>query len=86
VHLIVTGLVQGVGFRYYTRKEAVALKLTGFVQNIPNNTVEIEAQGTEDHIDRLIEWVKNGPRNAIVDSIRQNEMNVLDDEIDFEIR
>ncbi|MFI5263828.1 MAG: acylphosphatase, partial [Candidatus Kapaibacterium sp.] len=85
-HLIVTGLVQGVGFRYYTHKEAVALKLTGFVRNIHNDSVEIEAQGTEDHIERLIEWVKKGPRNAIVDSVRQIEMKVLGDEIDFEIR
>ena len=86
VHFIVTGLVQGVGFRYYTHREAVALKLTGFVRNLPDSSVEIEAQGTEDLIQRFIEWAKKGPRNAKVDSVRQNEMKVLDDEIDFEIK
>lgn len=86
MHIIVTGQVQGVGFRYYTHKEAQALKLTGFVRNLPDGSVEIEAQGTDHHIESLVEWTKKGPQNAIVDTSHQKEIKVLEAEIDFEIR
>jgi acylphosphatase len=86
IRLIVTGVVQGVGFRYYTHKEARSLSITGFVRNLPDGSVDIEAQGTEDKIARLIEWAKHGPRNAFVESCRIDDVQVVDDDSDFEIR
>lgn len=85
VHIIVTGLVQGVGFRHYTRKEAEVLKITGFVRNLSDGSVEIEAQGTEDHIQSFINWAKKGPRNARVDSFHENDMRIVERETDFNI-
>lgn len=66
VHIIVNGLVQGVGFRYFTFKRAKELGLAGYVQNLPDGTVEIEAEGDQGLLRELIDAVKVGPRSAVV--------------------
>ena len=86
VHIIVTGLVQGVGFRYYAQKEAAGLRLTGFVRNCSDGSVEIEAQGTEEQIVRFIEWAEQGPRNAKVRSIHHEKIHLWENETGFDIR
>ena len=65
----VNGLVQGVFFRYTTRKIARSLGLTGFVKNLPNGSVYIEAEGPKDKLDELIKFAKIGPKSAQVESI-----------------
>jgi len=57
--ILVSGLVQGVSFRAYTKRKAASLRLTGFVRNKPDGTVEIKVEGTEEQIYRLIKWLKN---------------------------
>jgi acylphosphatase len=54
VHIIVKGTVQGVGFRYYTRRLASSLGLTGFVKNLASGEVEIEAEGEKQNLQDLI--------------------------------
>lgn len=66
VHIVVIGMVQGVGFRYFTFKKARELGVKGFVKNLPDGTVEIEVTGDSDKLDRLIEAVQVGPRSAVV--------------------
>jgi acylphosphatase len=85
VHIIVSGVVQGVGFRYYTKNEAESLKLTGFVRNKSDGSVEIEAQGTDKAIEQFLEWAKHGPANASVESLRQLEIEVVANEKSFNI-
>ena len=53
-HIIFYGDVQGVGFRYYSVYKASSLGLTGWVQNLPDGSVEMEVQGEESGIDQLI--------------------------------
>lgn len=53
-HIIFYGDVQGVGFRYYSVHKANSLGLTGWVQNLPDGSVEMEVQGEESGIDQLI--------------------------------
>ena len=65
----VYGLVQGVFFRYTTRKIARSLGLTGFVKNLPNGSVYIEAEGPKAKLEELIEFAKRGPKSAQVESI-----------------
>ncbi|MFX0076174.1 MAG: acylphosphatase [Candidatus Hermodarchaeota archaeon] len=65
----VFGLVQGVFFRYTTRKIARNLGLTGIVKNLPNGSVYIEAEGPEDKLNELIKFAKKGPKAAQVESI-----------------
>ena len=63
------GQVQGVGFRYHTRKKAQELNLTGYVTNKPNHTVEIVADGTDENLAALVAWAKVGPLRANVSHI-----------------
>lgn len=63
----VYGLVQGVFFRYTTRKVARKLGLTGYVKNMPDGSVYIEAEGPEDKLNKLLEFAKKGPKHAQVE-------------------
>ncbi|MDP5228711.1 MULTISPECIES: acylphosphatase [Arthrobacter] len=60
LHAIVSGTVQGVGFRYWTRAEAEGLGLTGGVGNLPDGTVEVIAEGTRDAVTDLLDWLRSG--------------------------
>jgi len=57
----VYGRVQGVGFRFYTQKKALELNLKGFVRNLTNGSVYIEAEGDAKDIDEFIDWCQMGP-------------------------
>jgi acylphosphatase len=72
-HLKITGKVQGVGFRYFTRKNADSLDITGWVRNMPDGSVEVFICGDEDNIDRMEERLWDGPRGAYVTEIIQLE-------------
>lgn len=57
----VTGYVQGVGFRYSTVREARRLGINGFVRNMPDGSVYIEAEGGREQLERLVKWCNEGP-------------------------
>lgn len=61
---LVSGHVQGVGFRWAVRERAVGLGLTGFAHNLSDGRVEVEAEG--DRIDELAAWLHVGPPSARV--------------------
>ena len=63
------GHVQGVGFRYFTWKQALKIGVTGFVRNLADGSVEVIAAGSESQIDALEAWLQHGPRTAIVDNV-----------------
>ena len=65
----VYGSVQGVFFRYTTRKVARKLGLTGYVKNLVNGSVYIEAEGSESDLKKLLEFAKKGPKYAKVENI-----------------
>ncbi len=69
VIILVSGLVQGVFYRSETLHKAKELNLTGFVKNEPDGRVKIIAEGVERHLEKLIEWIKQGPTLAKVDNI-----------------
>ena len=64
------GKVQGVGFRFYTQKKARELGIQGFVKNILDGSVYVEAEGTEEKVDEFILWINSGPPWARVDDVR----------------
>jgi len=70
IHLLVSGLVQGVGFRYFTARSAWDRGLSGFVQNLPDGRVEVFAQGDRDTLEELIAAVRQGPPGAVVRDVR----------------
>jgi len=67
--ILVSGLVQGVAFRYNTTRKADELRLTGIVRNLRDGRVEILCEGAEEDIEKLIEWCKRGPGGAIVQHV-----------------
>lgn len=67
--VIVAGRVQGVGFRAHTRHRAEQLKLAGSARNLPDGTVEVEAEGPADAVDELVLWLRTGPRWASVEGL-----------------
>ncbi|MBW1615323.1 MAG: acylphosphatase [Deltaproteobacteria bacterium] len=69
VKLYVTGKVQGVYFRVYTKEEANRLGLTGTVKNLEDGGVEIIAEGKKEKLDKLIEWTKTGSPNAKTENV-----------------
>ncbi|KAM0743139.1 hypothetical protein ACQRIT_003316 [Beauveria bassiana] len=80
------GTVQGVGFRYFTRKKAQAYGLTGWCRNTPDNKVEGEVQGEEASVNKLLEDVGQGPSGATVVKLTQETRDVVADEADFAVR
>ena len=63
---VITGSVQGVGFRWYVMEAAKALGLTGEVRNRTDGAVVIEAEGAHEALERLLESAREGPVMAIV--------------------
>lgn len=68
--IYVAGRVQGVGFRWQAAAEAAKSGIKGFVKNLSDGSVYIEAEGTVEQLDSYIEWCKNGPRFANVESVK----------------
>lgn len=60
------GRVQGVGFRWWTRRTAEELGLAGSVRNLSDGTVEVRAAGSADSLDELERRLQSGPRSAAV--------------------
>lgn len=65
----VTGYVQGVGFRWSAAREARSLGITGYVKNLPDGSVYIEAEGAEEQLNSFVEWCRKGPGIGFVQSV-----------------
>ncbi len=63
------GLVQNVGFRYSTKVTAESLNIKGYVKNMHDGSVFVEAQGDKENIEKFIQWCKTGPSSARVDEV-----------------
>jgi acylphosphatase len=85
VILQVYGRVQGVGFRFYTQRKADELNIKGFVQNKPDGSVYIEAEGESDFLEQFIIWCEEGPSWARVSQLTRQFMP-LQDFTEFSIR
>jgi len=68
--ITIYGVVQGVGFRYFTLRIARKLGLVGYVQNLKNGSVEIMVEGEKRTILKLIEEVRIGPPGASVENLK----------------
>jgi acylphosphatase len=66
IHIVVEGLVQGVGYRWFAARRAEALGLAGYVRNQYDGTVEVEAQGDRSMLESFLADLKTGPRSSQV--------------------
>lgn len=69
VRIIVTGRVQGVGFRYFVGQEAMKLGVHGWVRNRRDGSVEAVAAGSTETVGRMIEACRKGPMGSRVDTV-----------------
>lgn len=84
---VVSGRVQGVGFRYFVLRKATALGLSGWVRNLPGGEVEVCVWGTEEAQGVILAQLRIGPRSAQVANVLTSEIS---DEVDavsgFQVR
>lgn len=84
--IVVSGYVQGVGFRYFVYREAVSLGLSGYVQNLPTGQVEVIACGDQGLIHDFIEILRVGPRYASVSDVSAEPIELKEIFRNFHIR
>ena len=80
VSVIVTGRVQGVSFRASTVREARAHGLTGWVRNLADGSVELEAQGDDARVAALVAWCAHGPPAARVTGVTVEDRELVSGE------
>jgi acylphosphatase len=86
IYLVISGRVQGVGFRYFARQKAQELQISGWVKNTPDGKLEIEAEGDSQNLDAFIEWMRIGPSRAVVRSFSNSEVSPIRNFTNFIIR
>ena len=85
-HMIVHGLVQGVGFRYHVQRQAAATGVVGYARNRPDGTVEILAEGPRSLVESLISDIKVGPPMSSVRDLKLEWRPATGHYKSFEIR
>ena len=83
---IVHGHVHGVFFRAFTTQRARELGLTGYVCNLPDETVQVRAEGTRNRLEKLIDYLKMGPPGASVKKVVTSWADYTGDYSSFTIR
>ncbi len=84
-HYVISGRVQGVGFRWFVEREAAQTGITGWVRNCENGDVEVMATGTAEQHRSLRQKLQQGPRAARVDHVSEVQA-VLVQATSFQIR
>jgi len=83
---VVFGRVQGVGFRYFAKNMAEGLRLTGWVRNLPDGTVEVMATGPLPALEQFMQCLKTGPLGSRVEKVDFQWLGEPRKFEDFEIR
>ncbi len=80
---VVSGVVQGVGFRASTREQARSLGVSGVARNLLDGTVEVEAEGDREDVEALLAWLRQGPPWSRVERVDVTELPVIGDDTPF---
>ena len=84
--LIVSGRVQGVGFRWFAEREALKRDVRGYVRNLTDGRVEIWAQAEREVLSEFCESVRLGPRASRVDEVQMKPVPVDASLSTFQVR
>lgn len=84
-HVVVSGLVQGVGYRYLARKHAQRLAVVGWVRNLADGRVEAEIQGADASVAEMLRRLEAGPPGSAVTEMTVEEVEPRPDESQFRI-
>jgi acylphosphatase len=83
---LISGRVQGVGFRYFTEATAQREGVAGWVRNLPDRSVEVVAEGDVDAVERFERAVRRGPPGARVDRVEVDTSFPVAGETEFNIK
>ena len=86
LHVWITGLVQGVNFRFYTREQAQQFGLSGWVRNLRDGRVEAILEGEAGQVEQMLAWCRRGPPAARVERIDEERGQATGEFSDFRIR
>lgn len=86
VHVYLSGRVQGVGFRAFTKRTAQQLGITGWVKNLADGRVEAVFTGSEEKVEAILNKVETGPRFAEVNNMEVKEENYRGEFDRFDVR
>ena len=86
VKIVVSGVVQGVFFRDFIATHAHGLGIAGYARNLPGGAVEVVAEGRKDNLKRLIDHIRTGPPQAVVERVDVVWMDYSGGYADFKIR
>ncbi len=87
VKVNITGRVQGVFFRVECQKAALMVgRISGYVKNMPDGSVEAVFSGPKDRVDRMLAWCEKGPPLGRVDEVSRQDPEVEASFTDFDIR
>ena len=86
LHAVVSGIVQGVNFRYYTSRQAESLGLTGWVANREDGSVEVVAEGPRADLQALLDWLSQGPPSASVTGVQADWEQATGEHTAFRVR
>ena len=86
VKIVVSGEVQGVGFRYFIARTAMDFNIKGYVKNLFSGDVEIYAEGRKEYLEELLKRAEKGPPNAYVDKAETEWLVFKNKYNNFEIR
>lgn len=84
--VVVHGRVQGVAFRYSVRQRAGSTGVAGWVRNCPDGTVEAVFEGSDEAVERMVDWCRSGPRGAVVERAEVSEEEDSESLDGFEVR
>ncbi|RLD18616.1 MAG: acylphosphatase [Caldiserica bacterium] len=65
----ISGIVQGVGFRWYALRYAKAFDISGFVKNLPDGRVLVRAKGDEENLKQFLDILRKGPSGSVVEDV-----------------
>ena len=85
LEIIISGLVQGVGFRYFTVRLAQEYNILGNVRNSYDGKVRVVATGDDENMDLFLQELRNGPRMARVEDMKITELVVTQNFTNFRI-
>ncbi len=85
-HIFISGRVQGVGFRHFTRKNAEALSVKGWVKNLPDGRVEAVFEGSDENVRKLIDKCRKGPVSSKVEQLNVNDFEGQESFTSFRVR
>ena len=72
--VLITGRVQGVGFRFSAEAQATRLGVAGRATNRPDGSLEVEIEGDDDAVAQMLEWLHHGPPSARVDHVEVTDL------------